>query len=116
MYSTVTSIRPVTAAVIALLLSTAVWGQTMYKCQDGGKTVYSDKPCTAGVEVKRLGPNGGPTPEEMSKNRMRAVEERQREIDRQRAKAAGRGQADAEQHAKAASGTATAAAKEPAAK
>jgi len=78
----------VTAAVLALLLSAAASAQTMYRCQDNGKTIYSDKPCLTGVEVKRMGPNGGPTPEDVAKGRMRFDAERQREMDQQRARAA----------------------------
>ena len=81
----------VTAAVLALLLSAAASAQTMYRCQDNGKTIYSDKPCLTGVEVKRMGPNGGPTPEDVAKGRMRFDAERQREMDQQRARASPRG-------------------------
>jgi len=40
-----------------------------------------------------MGPNGGPTPEEVAKGRMRASAERQRDIDQQRAQRASRGAA-----------------------
>lgn len=46
---------------------------TLYKCKDGDHTVYSDKPCYQGVEVKRLsGVTGGPTPEDMARARERS--------------------------------------------
>jgi hypothetical protein len=83
----------VKTAVLALLVGSGASAQTMYRCQDEGKTIYSDKPCLTGVEVKRMGPNGGPTPEEVAKGRMRFDAERQREMDQQRARAANRGAA-----------------------
>lgn len=56
----------------------------MYRCQDGTKVIYSDRPCLTGVEVKRLAPNGGQTREDMEKARMRAKveEEKQRQDER----------------------------------
>ena len=72
------------ALVVALAFSAGTGAQTMYRCQDAGKTVYSDKPCSTGVEVKRLGPNGGLTPEDMAKSRARPSPERVRDIEQQR--------------------------------
>lgn len=58
--------------VAALASAPMAFGQTTYKCQDGGNTVYSDRPCLAGVEVKRMAPNGGPTREDLARARMKA--------------------------------------------
>lgn len=71
------------AAAMFLLSSTAA-AQTMYRCQDGAKVIYSDRPCMAGVEVKRLAPGGGPPREEVEKARMKAKveEEKQRQDER----------------------------------
>jgi len=82
--------RYAVTAALALMLSPAASAQTMYKCQDSGKTMYSDKPCFTGVEVKRMTPSGGVTPEEIAKSRMRADAERQREMDQQRTRASAR--------------------------
>jgi hypothetical protein len=46
--------------------------QTMYRCQDGARTVYSDKPCWEGLEVKRMTATGGRTPEEILRAREQA--------------------------------------------
>jgi len=80
----------VTTTVLALLVSAGASAQTMYKCQDDGKTIYSDKPCLSGVEVKRMTSSGGVTPEDVAKARMRSDAERRRETDEQRARAASR--------------------------
>lgn len=71
-------------AAVALMLSSTAAAQTMYRCQDGAKVVYSDRPCLSGVEVKRIAPNGGPTREEVEKARMksRVEEEKQRQEER----------------------------------
>jgi len=73
----------------ALLVASPVSAQTMYRCQDLGKTIYSDKPCLNGDEVKQLQPNGNPTSEYLARLRMkdRADEQRAR-IEQQRAKIA----------------------------
>jgi hypothetical protein len=60
------------ALAAALLMVHPAHAQTMYKCQDGGRTIYSDKPCWDGVEVKRMTKTGAPTPEEIAKAQMRA--------------------------------------------
>lgn len=76
----------VTAA--ALLLSTAAAAQTMYRCQDGAKVIYSDRPCFTGVEVKRLAPSGGPTAEDREKARMKSKAEDDRHRQEERAQRA----------------------------
>lgn len=67
-----------------LLLSSTAAAQTMYRCQDGAKVIYSDRPCLTGVEVKRLARDGGPSAEEREKARMKskAEEEKQRQAER----------------------------------
>jgi len=50
----------------------------MYKCQSNGKIEYSDKPCVTGSQVKRIAPNGGPTPEDRAQAVMRQEAERAR--------------------------------------
>src|SRR5580704_16591633 len=52
--------------------------QTMYRCEINGKVEYSDKPCMEGVEVKRIAPDGGPTPEDRARAQMRVRAEQQR--------------------------------------
>ena len=67
-----------TIFVAALASAPMAFGQTMYKCQDGARTVYSDKPCLEGVEVKRIAPNGGPTREDIARARMKARADEER--------------------------------------
>lgn len=87
--------------VIALLgLSIQAAGQTMYKCQIDGKIQYTDRPCTSGVEVKRMAPNGGPTPEDRARAQMRVKAELQRFDEQERADAAARARQAAEQRAR----------------
>lgn len=62
----------------ALLVATPVSAQTMYRCQDLGKTIYSDKPCLNGEELKQIQPNGNPTPEYLARLRMKDRIEEQR--------------------------------------
>jgi hypothetical protein len=50
----------------------------MYRCHDLGKTIYSDKPCLNGEEVKQISPNGNPTPEYLARLRMKERAEEQR--------------------------------------
>jgi len=58
--------------VLALLLfSEFASSQTIYKCQVNGRTEYSGSPCHSGKEVKRMAPDGGPTPEDRARARMR---------------------------------------------
>jgi hypothetical protein len=62
----------------AFLIATPAFAQTMYRCHDLGKTIYSDKPCLNGEEVKQIAPNGNPTPEYLARMRMRSRAEEQR--------------------------------------
>jgi len=62
----------------ALLVATPVSAQTMYRCHDLGKTIYSDKPCLNGEEVKQLAPNGNLTSEYLARLRMKDRVEEQR--------------------------------------
>jgi hypothetical protein len=75
--------------VAALVFASPVCAQTMYRCHDLGKTIYSDKPCLNGEEIKQLQPNGNPTPEYLARLRMkdRADEQRAR-VEQQRARSA----------------------------
>jgi hypothetical protein len=70
-----------------LLVAGASFAQTMYRCENNGKVEYSDKPCLEGVEVKRLAPDGGPTPEDRARAQMRAKAEQQRREAQERADA-----------------------------
>lgn len=63
---------------VVLLSATPIGAQTMYRCTEGGKTSYSDRPCMIGNEVKRLAPDGGPTPEDVGRARMRARADQER--------------------------------------
>ena len=64
--------------VAAVVIAAPVSAQTMYRCHDLGKTVYSDKPCLNGDEVRQMLPNGNPTPEYLARLRMKARVEEQR--------------------------------------
>ena len=64
-------------AIVLALTAQASFAQTMYKCQNARKVEYSDRPC-AGVEVKRLAPDGGPTPEDRARAKMRVAAEQER--------------------------------------
>lgn len=68
------------AAVLAPVAS----AQTMFRCDDGGKTVYQDRPCLAGTE-KRMTASGGPTAEDIGRARMR---DRQKADEQERARIA----------------------------
>jgi len=79
-------VRRVLVAALAFTVG-SVCAQTMYKCQINGKVEYSDKQCFNGNEVKRIAPDGGPTPEDRARALMRLNAERARfdEMDRQEA-------------------------------
>jgi hypothetical protein len=71
--------KPTLALIVAaLVIAAPVSAQTMYRCHDLGKTVYSDKPCLNGDEIKQLSPNGNPTPEHLARLRMKSRAEEQR--------------------------------------
>ena len=72
---------------VLLLVCAGAHGQTMFKCHDQGKIVYSDKPCLNGVEIKQLRPDGSPSAEELGRARMKARAEEQRALNAERAKA-----------------------------
>jgi hypothetical protein len=69
----------------ALAIASPVSAQTMYRCQDLGKTIYTDKPCLNGDEVKQLAPNGNPTDEYLARVRMKQRADEQRAITAARA-------------------------------
>jgi hypothetical protein len=71
--------------IAALVIASPASAQTMYRCLDLGKTIYSDKPCLNGDEVKQITPNGNPTPEYLARLRMKD------RVDEQRAISAARG-------------------------
>jgi len=96
-------------AMVLLGTACTASAQTMYRCQDGDRTVYSDKPCWSGVEVKRMLPSGGQTPEDRARAQMRLQAERDKEISAQRAaKDTRSGQVPAKDVVKTAAGTPTA--------
>ena len=73
--------KPTFAIVAAaLVMASPVSAQTMYRCHDLGKTIYSDKPCLNGDEVKQIAPNGNPTEEYLARLRGKARAEEQRAI------------------------------------
>jgi hypothetical protein len=82
--------KPTFAWILAaLVIATPVGAQTMYRCHDLGKTIYSDKPCLNGEEVKQLQPNGNPTSEYLARLRIKdRVEEQRARVDDQRARSA----------------------------
>ena len=57
----------------------------MYRCLDLGRTIYSDKPCLNGDEVRQIAPNGNPTAEQLAKSRMKDRLDEQRAITAARA-------------------------------
>ena len=69
----------------ALLVATPVSAQTMYRCHDLGKTIYSDKPCLNGDEVRQIAPNGNPTAEQLARSRLKDRSDEQRAITAARA-------------------------------
>ena len=52
----------------------------MYRCLDLGKTIYSDKPCLNGAEVRQMESNGNPTAEQLARSRMKDRLDEQRAI------------------------------------
>jgi hypothetical protein len=65
-------------AIAALVIASPVSAQTMYRCLDLGKTIYSDKPCLNGDEVRQIAPNGNPTEEYVARQRGKARADEQR--------------------------------------
>ena len=73
--------KPTFAIVAAALVMAApAAAQTMYRCHDLGKTIYSDKPCLNGDEVKQIMPNGNPSEESLARLRGKARADEQRAI------------------------------------
>jgi hypothetical protein len=73
--------KPAFAIVVAaLVIASPVSAQTMYRCHDLGKTIYSDKPCLNGEEIKQLAPNGNPSEEYLARSRGKARADEQRAI------------------------------------
>jgi hypothetical protein len=64
----------------ALAIVSPASAQTMYRCHDLGKTIYSDKPCLNGDEVKQIAPNGNPTAEYLARVRGKERADEQRAI------------------------------------
>ena len=82
--------RTLALVIAALAVAAPASAQTMYRCLDLGRTVYSDKPCLNGEEVRQIAPNGNPTQEQLERARMKA------RLDEQRAIIAARAKRDAE--------------------
>jgi uncharacterized protein DUF4124 len=79
--------KPTLGLIVAVLLvATPVSAQTMYRCHDLGKTVYSDRPCLNGDEIKQIQPNGNPTPEYLARLRMKDRAEERSRVEQQRAR------------------------------
>ena len=80
--------KPTVGIVVAaaLLIVAPASAQTMYRCFDLGKTVYSDKPCLNGDEVKQIMPNGNPSAESVARLRSKARADEQRAVMAERAK------------------------------
>src|SRR4029450_8233880 len=80
------SMKPTLGIVVAaLVIAAPASAQTMYRCLDLGKTIYSDKPCLNGDEVKQIMPNGNPTAEYLARVRGKERAEEQRAISAARA-------------------------------
>lgn len=84
------TMKPTFAWILAaLVIATPAGAQTMYRCHDLGKTIYSDKPCLNGEEVKQLQPNGNPTSEYLARLRMKdRMDEQRARAEEQRARSA----------------------------
>jgi len=66
--------------IAALAIASPASAQTMYRCLDLGRTVYSDKPCLNGDEVRQIAPNGNPTEETLARSRAKSRADEQRAI------------------------------------
>ena len=71
--------------IAALVIASPASAQTMYRCLDLGRTIYSDKPCLNGDEVRQIAPNGNPTAEYLTRSRMKDRADEQRAITAARA-------------------------------
>ncbi len=71
--------------IAALAIASPASAQTMYRCLDQGRTIYSDKPCINGDEVRQIAPNGNPTAEYLARSRMKDRMDEQRAITAARA-------------------------------
>ena len=81
------SMKPTLGIVVAaLVIAAPASAQTMYRCLDLGKTIYSDKPCLNGDEVKQIMPNGNPSAEQVARLRGKARADEQRAVMAERAK------------------------------
>jgi len=77
-------IRLLAILMTAAALTPAAPAQTMFRCDDAGKTVYQDRPCLAGTE-RRMTASGGQTAEDVARARMR---DRQKADEQERARIA----------------------------
>ena len=71
--------------IAALAIASPAAAQTMYRCLDLGRTIYSDRPCLNGDEVRQIAPNGNPTEEYLARMRMKDRSDEQRAITAARA-------------------------------
>ena len=77
-------VRLLAILMTAAALVPAASAQTMFRCDDAGRTVYQDRPCLAGTE-KRMTASGSPTAEDIARARMR---DRQKTDEQERARVA----------------------------
>jgi uncharacterized protein DUF4124 len=70
----------IVVAALAIAIASPASAQTMYRCLDLGRTVYSDKPCLNGDEVRQIAPNGNPTAEYLARLRGKDRADEQRAI------------------------------------
>ena len=66
--------------IAALAIASPASAQTMYRCLDLGRTIYSDKPCLNGDEVRQIEANGNPSAEQLARSRMKDRLNEQRAI------------------------------------
>jgi hypothetical protein len=71
--------------IVLLAIASPASAQTMYRCLDLGRTIYSDKPCLNGDEVRQMEPNGNPTAEHVARTRLKDRLNEQRAITAARA-------------------------------
>ena len=70
----------IVVAALAIAIASPASAQTMYRCLDLGRTIYSDKPCLNGDEVRQIAPNGNPTAEYLARLRGKDRADEQRAI------------------------------------
>src|SRR4030095_15887262 len=81
---------PSLSLAVCLFMALPVHAQTLYRCQDGQKVTYADRPCVAGAE-KQIPVDGRPSAEEAraakARQQRRLEQEQAQRLVRERRKA-----------------------------